>query len=167
MLERHVVRELTAYCHHELTAAESSRVQLHLEACEPCRREYEGIRLIVELASKAELPVAAGARWEDVERALDQPPAVRLGFSSRVVQPARLRWVFALASLVLVGIAGGWYYWRLNRPFWEVARLEGKPKVGWSTIGAAGRIAEGDWLETDYRSRALINVGDIGEVEVD
>ncbi len=32
MLERHVVRQLTAYCHHELTAAESSRVQQHLES---------------------------------------------------------------------------------------------------------------------------------------
>src|SRR5262244_631962 len=106
MLERHVVRELTAYCHHELTAAESSRVQRHLEACEACRREYEGIRLVVKLASKTELPVAPGARWEDVERALDQPPVVRPGFSTRVAQPARLRWAFALASLLLVGIAG-------------------------------------------------------------
>src|SRR5262245_61676430 len=168
MLERHVVRELTAYCHHELTTAESSRVQRHLEVCEPCRREYEGIRLVVELASKTELPVAPAARWEDVERALDQPPAVRPGFSSRVTQLARPRWAFALASFLLVGIAGtGWYYWRMNRPFWEVARLEGKPKVGWSTIGEAGRIAEGDWLETDRSSRALISVGDIGEVEVD
>jgi predicted anti-sigma-YlaC factor YlaD len=43
MFERHVVRKLTAYCHHELTAADSSRVQQHLEVCEPCRREYDSI----------------------------------------------------------------------------------------------------------------------------
>ena len=53
-----------------------------------------------------------------------------------------------------------------ERPAWEVARLEGKPKVGASLIEGSGQLAVGEWLETDASSRALINVADIGEVNV-
>lgn len=168
MIERHVVRQLTAYCHHELTAAESSRVQRHLESCEPCRREYEDIRLAVDLASRMTLQQAPDALWGDVVRALDDSTNALRGTSVGPVRRMWPPWAFAMASLLLVTLLGtGWYYWRSNRPSWEVSRLEGKPKVGWSTISETGRIAVGDWLETDHSSRALISVGDIGEVEVD
>lgn len=168
MLERHVVRQLTAYCHHELTAAESSRVQRHLEVCEPCRREYEDIQLAVDLASQMSLQQAPDSLWGEVVRLLDDPPTALSGKSADTARPRWPRWAFAVASLLLVSVVGTtWYYWRLNRPSWEVARLEGNPKVGWSAIRETGRIAVGDWLETDHSSRALISVGDIGEVEVD
>ena len=168
MLERHVVRQLTAYCHHELTATESSRVQQHLEVCEPCRREYDNIRLAVDLTSQMSLQPAPDSLWGDVVRGLDQQPASLPGESVGATRPVWPRWAFTAAALLLVSALGtSWYYWRLNRPSWEVARLEGKPKVGWSAIGETGRIAVGDWLETDSSSRALISVGDIGEVEVD
>jgi len=168
MIERHVVRQLTAYCHHELTAAESSRVQQHLEVCEPCRREYDSIRLAVELAGQMSLQRAPGLLWGDVVQGLDNAPARLPENSAGSVRPVWPRWAFTVAALVLVSTVGAsWYYWRLNRPSWEVARLDGKPKVGWSTIGEIGRIAVGDWLETDHASRALISVGEIGEVEVD
>ena len=168
MLERHVVRQLTAYCHHELTAAEFSRVQQHLEVCEPCRREYDNIRLAVDLTSQMSLQRAPESLWGDVVRGLDYQPAVLPGESVGVARLVWPRWAFTVAALLLVSALGtSWYYWRLSRPSWEVARLEGKPKVGWSAIGETGRIAVGDWLETDSSSRALISVGDIGEVEVD
>ena len=168
MLERHVVRQLTAYCHDELTATESSRVQRHLDVCQACRQEYEDIRLTVDLVSQARSQVAPDSLWEGVVRALDESPVALPGKSTRATRPDWPRWAFAVASLLLVSLVGTtWYYWRLNRPSWEVARLEGKPKVGWSAIAETGRIAVGDWLETDQTSRALISVGDIGEVEVD
>jgi FecR protein/Putative zinc-finger len=168
MIERHVVQQLTAYCHHELTAAESSRVQRHVENCEPCRREYENIRLAVDLASRMTLQQAPDSLWGDVVRALDDSPNALRGTSVNPVRRMSPRWAFAVASFLLVSALGtSWYYWRANRPSWEVARLEGKPKVGWSAITETGRIAVGDWLETDHSSRALISVGDIGRVEVD
>ena len=168
MLERHVVRQLTAYCHHELTAAEFSRVQQHLEVCEPCRREYDNIRATVDLASQLGLQEAPDSLWGDVVRGLDHAPVTSPGAPVGAARPVWARWAFTGAALLLVSALGtGWYHWRLNRPSWEVARLEGKPKVGWSAIGETGRIAVGDWLETDSSSRALISVGDIGEVEVD
>jgi hypothetical protein len=168
MIERHVVRQLTAYCHRELTAAEAHRVQQHLEVCKPCRREYDNIRLAVDLTSQMSLQRAPDSLWGEVVRGLDDARAAMPGKPAVGVRPVWSRWAFTVAALVLVSALGAsWYYWRLNRPYWEVACLEGKPKVGWSTIGETGRIAIGDWLETDHNSRALISVGDIGEVEVD
>jgi len=52
-------------------------------------------------------------------------------------------------------------------PAWEVARLEGAPKVGAERIGESGRLAVGEWLETDATSRAQINVANIGRVEIE
>ena len=98
MLERHVVRQLTAYCHHELTAAESSRVQQHLEVCESCRREYESIRLAVDLASRMSLQRAPDSLWGDVVRASGR--LTELHCQRYVRKPVRR----ALAAL---GIRGG------------------------------------------------------------
>lgn len=74
---------------------------------------------------------------------------------------------FAAAAAVLVLIAGGWLVLQRSKPAWEVTRLEGAPQVGSSRIGDTGRLAVGQWLETDGSSRARINVGKIGQVQVE
>lgn len=53
-------------------------------------------------------------------------------------------------------------------PSWDVARLEGAPRVGQEHIGAGatGKLPVGGWLETDASSRAKLRVGAIGQVEV-
>jgi len=53
------------------------------------------------------------------------------------------------------------------KPAWDVARLEGAPKVGAERIEGNGRLAVGEWLETDATSRAQINVANIGRVEIE
>jgi hypothetical protein len=53
-----------------------------------------------------------------------------------------------------------------NPTTWEVARLAGTPTIGETRIGDKGKIAVGEWLETDNASRAKITVGEIGQVEV-
>lgn len=50
---------------------------------------------------------------------------------------------------------------------WEVARLEGAPKVGAERIEEQGRLSVGQWLETDSTSRAELNVANIGHVEIE
>jgi cytoskeletal protein RodZ len=50
---------------------------------------------------------------------------------------------------------------------WEVASLEGAPKVGTERIEAEGRLGVGQWLETDSTSRAQLNVANIGRVEIE
>jgi hypothetical protein len=49
---------------------------------------------------------------------------------------------------------------------WAAMRVTGVPLVGTTPLGAKGALAVGQWLVTDDSSRAVIQVGDIGRVEV-
>ncbi len=67
--------------------------------------------------------------------------------------------VLALSSLVVVAR-------RPPQTGWNVARLEGQPRVGETLVGQHGRLGLGEWVETDATSRARIAVGAIGDVEL-
>ena len=79
MFDRHVVRQLTAYCHRELTQAESTHVEQHLKVCDTCRQKYEDIRLVVDLASQTRLHPAPDSLWDSVERAVEAASAESSG----------------------------------------------------------------------------------------
>lgn len=70
----------------------------------------------------------------------------------------------AAVALVAVGVL---LTYRGPRSAWDVARLEGAPRIGATEIGARGRLRVGQAVETDEGSRARINVGLIGEVDVE
>jgi FecR protein/Putative zinc-finger len=55
---------------------------------------------------------------------------------------------------------------RVVEQTWEVARLAGTPTIGANQLEGSGRLAVGEWLETDSSSRAKINVADIGQVDI-
>ncbi len=77
------------------------------------------------------------------------------------------RFFFGLAAAAAFLLAA--LVWIATRPSdepWRVARLEGSPRVGSRTIPNSGRLPVGEWLETDARSRARIEIGRIGSVEV-
>jgi hypothetical protein len=75
---------------------------------------------------------------------------------------------WAAVAAVLV-VAGGAALWLAERgpTGWEVARLDGAPRVGSGAIRTTGTLEVGEWLETDAGSRARLKVGRIGEVLVE
>jgi hypothetical protein len=76
--------------------------------------------------------------------------------------------VAVAASLVIVvALVGIWFVRRESRPFWDVVSLGGDLRIGNTTIKGKGQLPLGEWLETDNSSRAKIDVGQIGEVEID
>jgi hypothetical protein len=81
--------------------------------------------------------------------------------------PARraLVWLASAAAL-LAAVLGGWLLLR-ERGSWQVASLEGTPRIGSVRLEGAGKLSVGQWLQTDSSSRARIDVGAIGEVEVE
>jgi hypothetical protein len=169
MFKKHVSTQLSAYCHGELSGDESRRVAEHLLGCRRCRNEYEEIKFGVQLAKHLPLVSAPESLWSEIERELE-----RAGMGESLSSAPRLPrssapWRYALAAglILAVGIGVVWYYTTQSQAAWEVARLEGAPRVGSSQIGATGRLAVGEWLETDSASRAKITVGQIGEVEVE
>src|SRR5688572_9146732 len=171
MFSNHIGKDLSAYCHGELSPAESQRVAEHLIGCLRCRVEYEQIKLGVKLAEQLPQLSAPDSLWNQVQALRDarevSPATVSIKKSpwASLLQPQ----FAAIAATLLLASALGiyWFYPRESRPFWEVARLDGLPRIGTTAINEKGRLSIGEWLETDGASRAQIEVGDIGQVEID
>lgn len=107
---------------------------------------------------------APDAIWNSVLASLDgERPPTRSGFRW---------WQFAAAFSLVIGAVLLWYSSRPQPPSWEVVRLDGSPSVGSKRVAETGRIAVGEWLQTDATSRARIvmgemGIGEIGTVEVE
>jgi hypothetical protein len=172
MFSKHVTKDLSAYCHDEVAADESRQIAEHLIACNRCRAQFEEIKLGVKLAEHLPQVAAPDPLWLEVQSRLAE------GTSHGRIQsrrPSRFSFKFwqpgfaglAVGLLLVVGFIAWWFYSRESRPFWEVARLNGSPRIGSSRMNEKGRLAVGEWLETDGSSRAKIEVGSIGHVEID
>src|SRR5262245_61337140 len=74
-------------------------------------------------------------------------------------------WAVAATLVAVVGAVALWFVQRADT--WQVARLDGAPRVGSGSIRGTGNLAVGEWLETDAGSRARVKVGRIGELLVE
>lgn len=91
------------------------------------------------------------------------PKKVR-GFPRRRTYP----WIaVAAAAAAVVAIVGLRYTSRQGIASLYVARLAGAPQIGETPIAGTDKMHVGQYLVTDSTSRARIDVGLIGEVEVD
>ena len=166
MFSRHVTKDISAYCHGELSTGESKQFAEHIIACARCRTNYEEVKLGIKLAEQLPQLSAPDHLWRDLESLLDRQlsPA-----------PVRSRWswpVQAAAAAVVIMVLGfgAWWFYRtpsIHHQTWRVTRLDGTPRIGSSGISNDGRLGVGQWLETDATSRAEIAVGSIGNVEID
>lgn len=172
MFGKHVTKDLSAYCQGELSPHDASGVAEHLIGCQQCRAEFEEIKLGVKLAESLPRLEAPDSLWADLELLLDKQ-AHKQPLS--IVKPARPKtssWLprytaIAAALILAVGLGAFWFYRQESPASWEVARLDGAPRIGSARINDKSQLAIGQWLETDGVSRARINVSSIGNVEID
>jgi hypothetical protein len=170
MFSTHVTKDISAYCHGELSNQESKQFAEHIISCAKCRAKFEEVKLGVKLAEQLPQLAAPDHLWRELEPLLDQQSDVQRGRS--------FSWQMKAAAVVLV-LLSGWAVWlgysnradaimMVNgKPAWRVKRLDGTPKIGAESISNNGELAVGEWLETDGKSRAQIAVSSIGSVEVD
>ena len=186
MFSNHVSKQLSAYWNGELPSENTRRTAEHLIRCTRCRLAFEEIKLGAKLAQHLPLIAAPDSIWPKIETALlQQPDALpidhptrdaRVGTpvgraSDRLPLARYLKPSLAFAAgLTLLFLAGA-FWLRLHRtearPSWEVARLNGAPRINSNRIDDTGKLAVGQWLETDDTSRARIDIGKVGQVEVD
>jgi hypothetical protein len=168
MFLRHVTKDISAYCHGELSSEESKQFAEHLIACAKCRTKFEEVKLGIKLAEQLPRLSAPDHLWSELEPLLAKQttsaarPSVFWMWQSKVA---------AAAVLLLVASAGFFWIYKSSRtpqkPSWLVRRLDGAPKIGSEQISNNGRLAIGEWLETDGSSRAQIDVATIGNVELE
>jgi len=73
-----------------------------------------------------------------------------------------------VAASLLCACAGAlWQMRRVDRPGWAIQRIAGLPVIDAAPVRAEGRLAIGQWLETDRTARATVRVGEIGLVELE
>ena len=170
MFLRHVTKDISAYCHGELSSEESKQFAEHLIACAKCRTKFEEVKLGIKLAEQLPRLSAPDHLWSELEPLLAEQTTPAAKPSVFWMWQAKLA---AAAVLLLVVSAGVFWIYKSSRvppnanPSWLVRRLEGAPKIGSENISGNGRLAVGEWLETDGSSRAQIDVATIGNVDID
>ncbi|HSE17559.1 MAG TPA: FecR domain-containing protein [Pyrinomonadaceae bacterium] len=172
MFSTHVTKDISAYCHGELSHDESKRFAEHIIGCAKCRAKFEEVKLGIKLAEQLPQLSAPDHLWRQLEPLLDRPNQVQPVRGADVLS-RQLRTAAAVA-MFLVASWGVWlvYNSRVNQIMadkraWRVTRLDGTPTVGTERISKNGELGVGEWLETDANSRAQIDVSSIGNVDID
>jgi len=103
-------------------------------------------------------------------RAPQPPPEWRQHPKLRTI-PVRAawdaRWRGAMAAGLALVLSASWLVSRPVSIGWKVSRVDGVPLAGSSPVRTTGRLAVGETLVTDGSSRARLDVGEIGEVELE
>ena len=171
MFSRHVTKDISAYCHGELSSEASKQFAEHIISCVKCRTKFEEVKRGIKLAEQLPTLSASDHLWRDLKPLLgtraETPPVARGSWHVRVA---------AAAVVLLVASMGIWWLFKEGKspsvsvtfkPAWHVKRLGGTPKIGAEGISNDGQLEIGEWLETDGSSRAQIAVGSIGNVDID
>jgi hypothetical protein len=71
------------------------------------------------------------------------------------------------AAILLFATVSERHLGRDDAPGWSVAATSGTPRIGPRAVRHEGTFRVGQWLETDATSRARVDIGTIGEVNVE
>jgi Putative zinc-finger/FecR protein len=173
-----------------LTPGERQEVERHLETCANCRQEMQFLQALRQQVAR--LPQRLDPPrdlWPEIAARIEPKPRMweawlaelrtrqngaashfkKIFWGDSVGIGKWLAWGMrggmAVAMLVLL-VGGICFLLKTPQTSWEVARLAGTPQIGAERIDASGKLAVGEWLETDDSSRAQIDIGVIGHVEI-
>jgi hypothetical protein len=172
MFSTHVTKDISAYCHGELSHDDSKQFAEHVISCAKCRAKFEEVKLGVKLAEQLPQLSAPDSLWRELEPLLNRPKEVQ-----PVQSAAVWAWQMKAVAAVALFLVASWGVWLVysnrthqiltDKRAWRVTRLDGAPTVGTERISKNGELAVGEWLETDANSRAQIDVSSIGNVDID
>jgi putative zinc finger protein len=176
---------LHEYVDGELSPELQAAVDRHLRGCDSCRQELARLKSL--LAEAASLPKSIEPDhdlWEGIvsgigtgEREGDSVPfkpvygedrdslLLRLPVRGRE-GPSRLKIVFAAAAVILV-LGFAWYFRSLSNGAWNIVKVAGTPVLNSQTLTGEAQIRSGGSVQTDGLSRARINIGSIGRMDVE
>jgi ferric-dicitrate binding protein FerR (iron transport regulator) len=97
--------------------------------------------------------------------AMPRLPPLRAAAPRRLAVHAAMGFLVTAASLLLVA-AAAWFSYSV-RPKWTVQALAGAPTAAGAPIGGPAQIPNGEIITTDASSRARVDVGSIGIVDIE
>lgn len=149
----------------ELAPEDGGRLETHLATCDSCRREMAELRDLLARARGLPREITPGRDlWPGIE-ARATPTAKPRSTS------ARRPWFVALGLAAAAGLILS-VSLRKETPLpaassWAIAAVAGTPQVDRKDFQGSTRLAVGQWLETDRSSRAKIEIGSIGQVDIE
>lgn len=171
MFSKHVTRDISAYCHGELSNEESKQFAEHIISCAKCRTKFDEVKLGIKLAEQLPQLSAPDHLWRELE------PLLAEQSETQSYRPSVWTLQMKAAAAVVLFLLSSMGIWLIyssrgneisaDKRAWRVRRLDGAPKVGAERISNNGELAVGEWLETDGNSRAQIAVSSIGNVDID
>lgn len=167
-VNRRCRRLITPFIDGELDVENRQRVEEHLHKCAACLAEYDELLFASRIVSKLALPStppAGMSAWSKPQSAV---------ISHRGRKTIRFYAPIGAGVLIVALVSVMFYLRRQQAPqqspeqsSWEVMRLSGSPAINSNKIGKTSILNAGEWLETDSRSRALLRLGLVGQVEID
>src|ERR1044071_5020258 len=133
MFFRHVTKDLSAYCHGELSSEESKQFAEHIIACSKCRTNFEEVKLGIKLAEQLPKLTAPDYLWSELEPLLAKQAETPSARSS-----SGWSWQMKAVAAVLL-LVSSWGIWLVytnrsypilyinGKPAWYVKRLDGAP----------------------------------------
>lgn len=115
-----------------------------------------------EIANLERLLAPLGQQHPPAPLPLDAKARRRRGAFSSIVLP------LAAAAVIALAVAPLWIAPRLvpHARGWDVVRLEGRATIASRSLAERDTLGVGSWLHTGSNGRAMIDVGDVGRVEV-
>lgn len=186
---RDLETRLDDYVDGHLSENENRCIEEHLAHCSTCRDQVERLRSLLDLV--AALPESLDPRgdlWPGIAARIRQsqahhahqsrdqervrPEGAATG-SDGLSLPRRMRsarwWAGAATAVAVTALVLSIAYLSLNSANtpWQVARLQGLPRIDSEYLQESGRLPAGKWLETDDSSRAMLSAASVGHVEVE
>ena len=179
---------LNDYANGHLINEVRDEIANHLDHCLDCKNSY--LNIISILKETSTLPKEITSR-QDIRKLINAKPKRSKKASLKILSINQLDsyratgyerntftlkkkyrrsgWVFANAAVIAIvlGIAVGvLYYSQQTSELWSVDMLAGVPVVGSQNLIGHRIIKTGEWLQTNSISRARLNIGSIGEIDV-
>ncbi len=122
----------------------------------------ESDRYLWDKSGRVDLEVERLEQKLQVLRYEGQAPQMRIGVRGWRTAP------FALAAVLTLAASVTWIMFQSSdtNGAWNVVALKGTPTIDSVPLVGEGRLAVGDWLETDNNAQVRVEVADIGDVTV-
>ena len=154
MFQGHVSDNLAALVDGQLPAGDATRAEAHLATCSDCRAALNRYEFAAGMMRALPMVEAPDSIWIAIERNLPSPETRTVPSWS-----VRSRQWLPLAAVVILAISAVLLWQRNRAPEpWTVVRLDAPAGQGPMDIG--------EWIETDAVTRARIQIGGIGTVDV-
>src|SRR3954451_5569888 len=103
MFLNHVTKDISAYCHGELSHEESKQFAEHIIACAKCRAKFEEVKLGVKLADQLPQLSAPDHLWRELEPLLVT--------QVDVPSPSVWSWKLKAAAAAVLLLISTWAVW--------------------------------------------------------